>query len=90
MALMIRPADAMDNLRRIQRDFDAYEDGMGFYDSVNVSTGKVSDRMLSLDQGMAAAAFAQVLKPGLLQQPFLRGAGARRLNTTLASEDFDL
>ncbi|MEV6307126.1 glucoamylase family protein [Streptomyces sp. NPDC051840] len=90
MALMIRPVEAMENLRRLARDFQVYEDGMGFYDSVNVSTGKVSTRMLSLDQGMAAAAFAQVLQPGLLQRPFLHGAGARRLNTMLAKEDFGL
>ncbi|MFG3660428.1 glucoamylase family protein [Streptomyces sp. NPDC047706] len=90
LALMVTPGAALTNLRDIARDFDAYEDGMGFYDSVNVSTGKVSDRMLSLDQGMVAAALAQVLKPGLLQRPFRSGGFARRLRPLLAKEDFGI
>ncbi|MFD0507788.1 glucoamylase family protein [Streptomyces chiangmaiensis] len=90
LALMVTPGAALTNLRNIARDFDAYEDGKGFYDSVNVSTGKVSDRMLSLDQGMVAAALAQVLKPGLLQRPFRSGGFARRLRPLLSKEDFDI
>ncbi|MFW6695711.1 glucoamylase family protein [Streptomyces sp. MAR4 CNX-425] len=90
MALMVTPRYAYDNLRRIARDFDAYEDGYGFYDSVNVGTGTVSDRMLSLDQGMTAAALAQVLQPGLLQRPFRTGGFRRRLKPLLAAEDFGI
>ncbi|AUH42566.1 glucoamylase family protein [Streptomyces sp. CMB-StM0423] len=90
MALMVAPRYAFDNLRRIARDFDAYERGFGFYDSVNVGTGKVSDRMLSLDQGMFAAALAQVLRPGLLQRPFRTGGFRRILKPLLAKEDFGI
>ncbi|NJP50142.1 hypothetical protein HCJ93_08665 [Streptomyces sp. SBST2-5] len=90
LALMISPRDALTNLMRIERDFDSYEDGMGFYDSVNVSTGKVSDRMLSLDQGMAAAAFAQVLEPGVLQRPFRTGGFRKNLRPLIVREDFGL
>ncbi|UUN30281.1 glucoamylase family protein [Streptomyces sp. FIT100] len=90
LALMVTPREALRNLMRIERDFDSYEDGMGFYDSVNVSTGKVSDRMLSLDQGMAAAALAQVLKPGLLQRPFHSGGFRKNLQPLIAKEDFGL
>ncbi|MEO3751477.1 glucoamylase family protein [Streptomyces sp. B6B3] len=88
LALPHTPGIAVENLRRIARDFDAYEDGMGFYDSVNVRTGHVSDRMLALDQGMVAAALAQVLRPGLLQRPFREGGFARTLRPLIAREDF--
>jgi hypothetical protein len=90
LAMLISPADAYANLARIARDFDIYEDGMGFRDSVNVRTGKVSAAMLSLDQGMSVAALAQVLRPGTLQRPFTTGAFAGRLRPLLGREDFGL
>ncbi|GAA2141588.1 glucoamylase family protein [Streptomyces synnematoformans] len=90
LALLVTPRAALANLRDLARDFDAYEDGYGFYDSVNVGTGTVSDRMLSLDQGMTAAALAQVLSPGLLQRPFRTGGFRRRLKPLLAREDFGI
>ncbi|NEE01553.1 glucoamylase family protein [Phytoactinopolyspora halotolerans] len=90
LAMPFLGSEAIGNLKRIARDFDAYEDGYGFYDSVNVGTGHVSDRMLSLDQGMITAAIAQVLKPGLLQRPFRTGAFARRLRPLLARENFGI
>ncbi|MFR9674368.1 glucoamylase family protein [Streptomyces sp. TR06-5] len=88
LAMLMAPRDAMTNLRRLERDFDVYEEGYGFYDSVNVRTGTVSDRMLSLDQGMVAAALAQMLSPGLLQRPFRQGAFARNLRPLISREDF--
>lgn len=88
LAMLVAPGEAVLNLRRLARDFDAYEDGMGFYDSVNVRSGTVSDRMLSLDQGMVTAALAQVLQPGLLQRPFRTGGFSRRLKPVLTKEDF--
>ncbi|RKN07041.1 glucoamylase family protein [Streptomyces radicis] len=90
LALPFGARDAFENLRRLARDFDLYEEGMGFRDSVNVRTGRVSDAMLSLDQGMTAAALAQVLRPGLLQRPFRTGRFARRLRPVLAREDFGI
>ncbi|WP_205856951.1 glucoamylase family protein, partial [Phytoactinopolyspora endophytica] len=90
LAMPFLRTEAIRNLKNIARDFDAYEDGLGFYDSINVGTGHVSDRMLSLDQGMVAAALAQVLKPGLLQRPFRTGAFARRLRPLLARENFGI
>jgi hypothetical protein len=90
LALMFAPRDAMANIRKLARDFPVHEEGYGFYDSVNVRTGVVSPKMLSLDQGMLAAALAQVLRPGVLRRPFQRGAFARRLRPLLAREDFGI
>lgn len=88
LAMPFARDEAVTNLLRIARDFGAYEDGLGFRDSVDVNTGRVSDYMLALDQGMIAAALAQVLKPGLLQGPFRSGGFARRVRPLLAKENF--
>jgi hypothetical protein len=50
----------MKNLRNLRKDFGAYGPG-GFYDAINVSTGEMSERYLSLDQGMIMAALGNQL-----------------------------
>ncbi|MFB8266947.1 glucoamylase family protein [Streptomyces sp. NPDC055955] len=90
LAMPFARQEAVTNLQRIARDFGAYEDGLGFRDSVDVTTGRVSDHVLALDQGMIAAALAQVLEPGLLQGPFRSGGFARRVRPLLAKENFGI
>ncbi|MFI1470149.1 glucoamylase family protein [Streptomyces wuyuanensis] len=90
LAMPFARDEAVANLLRMARDFGAYEDGLGFRDSVDVRTGRVSDFMLALDQGMVAAALAQVLSPGLLQRPFRTGGFAARVRPLLAREDFGI
>ncbi|AXK37368.1 hypothetical protein DVA86_16085 [Streptomyces armeniacus] len=90
LAMPFAPGPAVANLLRIDRDFGAYADGYGFRDSVDVRTGRVSDHVLALDQGMVAAALAQVLRPGLLQRPFRTGGFARRVEPLLRREDFGI
>lgn len=80
----------MANLRALERDFGAYDEGYGFRDSVDVTTGRVSDFVLALDQGMIAAALAQVLLPGLLQRPFRTGGFAARVRPLLQKERFSI
>ncbi|MFG3135223.1 glucoamylase family protein [Streptomyces sp. NPDC048211] len=90
LALPYAPAEAVANLRALDRDFGAYHEGYGFRDSVNVSTGRVSDYQLALDQGMIAAALAQALRPGLLQRPFRTGGFRSRVRPLLAKERFSI
>ena len=90
LAMQFAQDDAVANLKRIARDFGAYDDGYGFRDSVNVQTGRVSDHVLVLDQGMIAAALAQQLKPGLLQTPFRTGGFADRVRPLLRKESFSI
>jgi len=90
LAMPFAPAESVSNLLKIDRDFGAYHDGLGFRDSVDVREGTVSDFMLALDQGMVAAALAQVLKPGLLQRPFRTGGFSRNVQPLLAKEDFGI
>ncbi|WP_392672353.1 glucoamylase family protein [Streptomyces sp. LN785] len=90
LALPYAPVEAVANLRALDRDFGAYHDGYGFRDSVNVRTGRVSDSMLALDQGMIAAALAQAIRPGLLQRPFRTGGFRSRVRPLLTKERFSI
>jgi hypothetical protein len=90
LALPFARGEAVANLRALARDFGAYDEEYGFRDSVNVTTGRVSDFVLALDQGMIAAAIAQQLRPGLLQQPFRTGGFASRLRPLLSRERFSI
>ncbi|MFE2595243.1 glucoamylase family protein [Streptomyces sp. NPDC059396] len=90
LALPQARTEALTNLKALARDFGAYDDRYGFRDSVNVGTGRVSDFVLALDQGMIAAALAQELRPGLLQRPFRTGGFASRVRPLLAKERFSI
>lgn len=90
LALPYARREAIANLKAMARDFGAYHDGYGFRDSVDVRTGRVSDFVLALDQGMVAAALAQELRPGLLQRPFRTGGFASRVKPLLAKERFSI
>ena len=90
LALPYAPREAVANLRGLARDFGAYHEGYGFRDSVNVDTGRVSDFVLALDQGMIAASLAQTLRPGLLQRPFRSGGFHSRVRPLLAAERFSI
>ncbi|MFD7296428.1 glucoamylase family protein [Streptomyces sp. NPDC059897] len=90
LALPYARAEAVANLEALDADFGAYDRRYGFRDSVNVTTGRVSDFVLALDQGMIAAALAQELSPGLLQQPFRTGGFASRVRPLLAKERFSV
>jgi hypothetical protein len=90
LALPLAPDEAVANLRALDRDFGAFDDRYGFRDSVDVTTGRVSDVVLALDQGMITAALAQHLSPGLLQRPFRTGGFRSRVRPLLGKERFSV
>ncbi|MFI9598574.1 glucoamylase family protein [Streptomyces sp. NPDC052043] len=90
LALPQAPSEALTNLTALARDFGAYDDRYGFRDSVDIITGRVSDFVLALDQGMIIAALAQRLSPGLLQAPFRTGGFRTRVRPLLAKERFSI
>ncbi|MFF7789475.1 glucoamylase family protein [Streptomyces sp. NPDC007991] len=90
LALPQAPNEALTNLQALDRAFGAYDDRYGFRDSINVTTGRVSDFVLALDQGMIAAALAQQLRPGLLQRPFRTGGFRSRVRPLLGKERFSI
>lgn len=60
LALEFAPEAALENLRRLEQNFQVYGK-YGYFDSVNVQTGQVSECVLALDQGMIMAALAHRL-----------------------------
>ncbi len=87
IAYRYAPKAALKNLKNIRKDFGAYGPG-GFYDAVNVSTGEMSKRYLSLDQGMVMAALGNALGNDVLRHAFSRGAMEQRVAPLMRMEEF--
>ena len=60
----------------------------GFRDSVNVSTGVVSDCVLALDQGMIMAAIANALAENAMQHAFADGPIEAVIRPLIVGEEF--
>ena len=87
LALRYAPNAALKNLKNLRQDFGAYGPG-GFYDAVNVSTGEMSQRYLSLDQGMIMAALGNALAGDVLREPFAHGPMKRQVAPLMRMEEF--
>jgi hypothetical protein len=57
----------------LEARFPAIYTSYGFRDSVNLSTSRISDRILALDQGMILAAIANALADHAMQHAFSDG-----------------
>jgi len=71
LALGFERAEALNNLKKLRKNFDAYGAG-GFYDAIDVVTGNVSRYWLALDQGMIMASIANELTGDAFQTYFSR------------------
>jgi hypothetical protein len=89
LALRYAPGESLANLAKLRRNFDAYGPG-GFYDTVNVTTGKVAKRYLSLDQGMVMAALGNALGGDVLRHAFSQGPMEQRVAPLMRMEEFSL
>jgi len=87
LALRYAPEASLANLANLRQDFDSYGPG-GFYDAIDVTTGEVSRRYLSLDQGMVMAALGNALAGDVLRAPFASGAMAARVAPLMRMEEF--
>jgi hypothetical protein len=87
LALRFAPRQAMDNLAKLKESFPIYAD-YGFMDSVNVSRGIVSDRILVLDQGMIMVAIANALADDAIRHAFSDGPVERVIRPLIEPEEF--
>ncbi len=87
IALRYARTAAMANLAKLRRNFGAFGPG-GFYDAVNVRTGAMSQRYLSLDQGMVMAALGNALGGDVLRTTFSKGAMRARVAPLMRMEHF--
>jgi|GEM_PF-2672531 len=88
LALPYRPVEAVANLRTLVENFPLYGP-YGFYDSVDVHTGQVSERVLILDQGMIMASLSNVIGGDVLRRGFSTGSIESVVRPLIAPERFE-
>jgi hypothetical protein len=88
LALRFAPREAMANLRALTERFPAIYTPYGFRDSVNLSTGRIADRILALDPGMIRAAIANAPADDFMQHAFSDGAVEQAIRPLIAPEEF--
>jgi Putative glucoamylase/Protein of unknown function (DUF3131)/RTX calcium-binding nonapeptide repeat (4 copies) len=88
LGLQYRDREAVANLRRLERDFPGLYTPLGFRDSVNVDSGRVSSSYLSLDQGMVMAAIGNELEHDMLRDAFATRDMERALRPVIGVEEF--
>ena len=89
LGLRYAPHEALENLRRLERDFRDMYGRWGFRDAVNVDTGGVSEFYLSLDQGMVMAAIGNALGDDVLRRAFVTKATERNVRPVIGVEEFN-
>jgi hypothetical protein len=87
LALDFDSEAALANLANLESDFEKLYGRGGFKDSVNVATGQIADRYLSLDQGMVIAAIANELLDDRLQE-YLAVTLQPAMQPLMATEQF--
>jgi len=87
LALDTLPEHAVDNLRRMLQLYRIYGE-YGFYDSVNVRTGRVNTQYLALDQGMILIAIANHLSRGAIKEYFHKDEVGKAGEDLLTREEF--
>ena len=87
LALNYVPDAALANLQALEQKFPAYGP-FGFYDSVDVKSGKVSECILSLDQGMILAAIANHLEQDVLRHQLCDGRVEEVVRPLIEPEQF--
>ncbi len=86
LALETLPKAAIRNIRKLL-NYDLYGE-YGFYDSLNLRTGRANPQYLSLDQGMILAALCNYLEDGALKKYFHRDPVAQKAEHLLKEENF--
>jgi hypothetical protein len=87
LAYRYAPDAALANLAKLRANFDAYGPG-GFYDAIDVTSGRVSRRYLSLDQGMIMAALGNALAGDDMRRYVSTGAMKEKLEPMMREEVF--
>lgn len=87
LALEFEPEKVVANLRKLLELYDIYGE-YGFYDSVNVATGKVARKYLALDQGMIFIAINNFLNQGAIRNRFHADPLMKQAEKLLSEEKF--
>ncbi|WP_369793210.1 glucoamylase family protein [Halobacillus sp. BBL2006] len=88
LTLDYTPIEAFKNIQQLKR-FDTYGK-YGFFDSVNVETGEVTNAYLALDQGMIMVSIANYLHEGVIQDYFHSSEIGKAPEELLKKETFSI
>ena len=87
LALEFAPKECVDNIRKMLQNYNAYGE-YGFYDAIDVNTGKVAIKYLCLDQAMSFLALDNYLNDGAIRKRFAADPINKRAEELLKVEDF--
>ncbi|BCW97938.1 MAG: hypothetical protein KatS3mg024_0765 [Armatimonadota bacterium] len=87
LALEIRPAESLANIRKMEQLY-AIRGHYGFRDSVDTSSGRVASVYLALDQGMILTAIGNYLTGGSIRRRVMRDPSMKKATRILAMERF--
>lgn len=88
LALEYAPKEVAKNIEAL-RDM-GMDDEYGFYDTVNVHTGEVTEAYLALDQGMIMVSIANYLEDGLIRDYFHQSEVGSNPEDLLEREEFSI
>ena len=87
LAIEFIPDECIANLRTMLSNYEVYGE-YGFYDSIDMSTGKVAIKYLCLDQAMTLIALNNYLNDGAVRKRFHSDKIAKNAEELLKVEDF--
>ena len=87
LAMQYEPAEAYQNLVKIETDLKAYGEG-GFYDAVAVTSRTIAQRYLSLDQAMVLGAIGNVFCDNVIRRHFIKGEVQATIKPLIGIEEF--
>ncbi|MCX5679013.1 MAG: DUF3131 domain-containing protein [Candidatus Omnitrophica bacterium] len=87
LALEFVPEESIKNLRTMAVKYNAYGE-YGFYDAINIATGKVAMEYLCLDQAMSFIALNNYLNDGAIRKRFHNDPIAKNAEELIKVEDF--
>ncbi len=87
LALEFAPKECIVNIRKMLELYNAYGE-YGFYDAIDVKTGKVAVKYLCLDQAMSFLALDNYLNDGAIRKRFAADTINKRAEELLKVEDF--
>lgn len=87
LALEYAPKECLSNIRKLLKNYRAYGE-YGFYDAINVKTGKVALQYLCLDQAMSLLALDNYLNNGAIRKRFNADPISKNAEELLKVEDF--
>lgn len=87
LALEYAPVECASNIRKMLEDYKVYGE-YGFYDAIDVKTGKVAIKYLCLDQAMSFLALDNYLNDGAIRKRFSADPISKNAEEILKVEDF--